>query len=119
MGGPELRVLHHPSLESLIAMVVAKPSSIDQASAAPKCLSLLKSIQKKKVELDATGQPRTNSLLKFLRCQVKSTKGCIGEEKTYMNCHMAVMGTGSFKGKSNCGEDMEGLFSCVVDSLKA
>mmetsp|Transcript_24124 Transcript_24124/g.71083 ORF Transcript_24124/g.71083 Transcript_24124/m.71083 type:complete len:99 (+) Transcript_24124:292-588(+) len=81
----------------------------------PKCESLLKALRKKKIDLEATGHPPANALLKFLQCQVKATKSCVDKEKKYMNCHKAIMGTGSYNGRQNCGDEMAKLLSCVED----
>lgn len=45
----------------------------------------------------------------------KATDGkpCVKVEKAYNSCHAAIMGVGNFKGRKNCGEEMESLFQCV------
>ena len=44
---------------------------------------------------------------------VRVGDGCVKVEKAYSACHAAIMGVGNYKGKRNCGEEMERLFLCV------
>eukprot|EP00985_Skeletonema_marinoi_P009237 scaffold4271_cov123-Skeletonema_marinoi.AAC.5 len=62
-----------------------------------------------------------------MKCQVKhpnSTSGdneektidvkpCAKVEKAYNSCHAGIMGVGNFKGRKNCGTEIESLFACV------
>ena len=83
---------------------------------ADKCASEYKSIaKKKKISLEATGDILNNALVTFLQCQVKAvSKGCKGIEKEYSLCHKSFMGTGSYKGKRHCGEELMALYQCVL-----
>jgi hypothetical protein len=69
---------------------------------------------KKKIDLDATGDQKTNALLGFLKCQVKASKMCKLEEKEYIACHQSIMGVGTYKGARHCGKEMESLYKCVL-----
>jgi hypothetical protein len=93
-----------------------------------KCGSYYASVaKKKKMDLNATGDQKTNALLSFLKCQVKAssktaattttTTGaaiCKLEEKEYSACHQSIMGVGTYKGARHCGNEMERLYKCVV-----
>jgi hypothetical protein len=90
---------------------------ISEATIEPKCQSFAKSIlRKKKIDLESIGTKNNNLLVDFLRCQSKSRKHCTNVEKEYAKCHGSVMGTGSFQGKKNCGEELEKLLNCALKS---
>ena len=90
-------------------------TTLHEASIPPKCEKYLKPLQRKKmIDLDSIGSQKNNNLLDFLRCQSKAKKICADEEKVYSKCHASVMGTGSFKGMKNCGEELEKLFDCTM-----
>ena len=74
-----------------------------------------KTVKKKKgISLQSTGDQKTTLLLNLLKCQAKATKTCKEEEKEYTKCHNSFMGTGVYKSKRNCGDEMEALYSCVL-----
>ena len=97
------------------------------------CAKYYKPLSKKKkkpIDTEAIGTPTYNLLLDLLRCQVKhpnnaiakdnvggaggsDAKKCVNVEKMYSACHAAVMGVGNYKGRKNCSDEMERLFSCV------
>ena len=80
-----------------------------------RCASDQASVTKKKnIDLDATGDQKTNALLGFLKCQVKASKTCKLEEKEYVACHQSIMGVGTYKGARHCGGEMESLYKCVL-----
>lgn len=87
-----------------------------------KCLAEWQAIQKKKINLDITGDKKTNALLAFLKCQAKASKAadvipsCQIQDKEYTLCHQSFMGVGSYKGKRHCGDQMEALYNCVCSS---
>ena len=91
-------------------------SSIHKSSnIAGKCEKYLKPIKrKKKIDLQSIGNQQNNNLLDLLRCQCKAHKSCKDVEKFYSKCHSSVMGTGSFEGRKNCGEELEKLFACAM-----
>ena len=106
-------------LRNIFSMTKVKQSlSIIPETVSPRCRDMLKKVSSKKsVDLTKTGDSRTNLLLNFLQCQVKATKTCMKEEKSYSNCHKSVMGTGSYDGRRDCGCEMEKLYYCVTESL--
>ena len=104
----------------------------------PQCVKFYKPLAKKKkkaIDLEDIGTPRYNLLLDLLKCQVKypnnnndiastlnegkeekETKEaccCMKVEKAYSVCHAGIMGVGNYKGRKNCGTEMESLFMCV------
>ena len=94
-----------------------------------KCLGEWQGVKnKKKIQLDSTGDKKTNALLAFLKCQVKATKtattnevngssnsaSCQAQDKEYTLCHQSFMGVGSYKGKKHCGDQMAALYKCIV-----
>ncbi len=97
----------------------------------PKCIKHYKPLAKKKkkaIDLNEIGTPRYNLLLDLMKCQSKhpnkpvgdnseekatDVKPCVKVEKAYNSCHAAIMGVGNFKGRKNCGEEIESLFQCV------
>ena len=100
------------------------------------CAKYYKPLSKKKkkpIDTEAIGTPTYNLLLDLLRCQVKhpnnaiakdnggaggsDAKKCVNVEKMYSACHAAVMGVGNYKGRKNCGDEMERLFSCVNNNM--
>jgi hypothetical protein len=94
-----------------------KGSEIPTLRIASKCQSEYNSIKKKKdISLQTTGDQKTNLLLNLLRCQVKATtaKSCKEIEKEYTKCHQSFMGTGSYKGKKHCGDELQALYDCVL-----
>mmetsp|Transcript_13709 Transcript_13709/g.15038 ORF Transcript_13709/g.15038 Transcript_13709/m.15038 type:complete len:109 (+) Transcript_13709:50-376(+) len=97
-------------------MVDIKGNEYPFSSVSSKCTLQHKSIKKKKINLSATGSPANNALVSFLRCQVKATKTCADFEKEYTLCHKSFMGTGSYNGKRECGEELEALYTCVKTS---
>mmetsp|Transcript_18181 Transcript_18181/g.27499 ORF Transcript_18181/g.27499 Transcript_18181/m.27499 type:complete len:112 (-) Transcript_18181:300-635(-) len=99
-----------------------KGTKIPPLMVADKCHASYKSITKKKKEIlfDTTGDRKTNMLLEFLRCQVKTNaKTCKDVEKEYTLCHRSFMGVGSYKGMKHCGERMAELYQCVISSSKS
>ena len=90
------------------------PASLSEA--APKCKSEYQAVlKKKKIDLESTGDKKTNALLALLKCQAKHSKTCKPEEKEYTQCHQSFMGVGSYKGQKHCGGPMEALYKCVMD----
>lgn len=96
----------------------------------PHCVKYYKPLQKKKkaIDLEEIGTPRYNLLLDLMKCQVKhpnknnlsdneetmiDAKPCAKVEKAYNSCHSGIMGVGNYKGRKNCGNEIESLFSCV------
>lgn len=89
---------------------------LEEATIEPKCQAYAKSISRKKsIDLEAIGTPTNNHLVDFLRCQAKARKKCTNVEKAYAKCHSSVMGTGSFQGKKNCGEELEKFLDCALN----
>ena len=81
-------------------------SDFPRHQVAEKCTSEYKSIaKKKKISLEATGDILNNKAV---------SKGCKGIEKEYSLCHKSFMGTGSYKGKRHCGEELMALYQCVL-----
>ena len=99
-----------------------KGSDFPAQAVDPKCASKYANlVKKKKVDLDATGDPKTNLLVEFLTCQAKTgsttTKlesSCQGLVKEYKNCHSSVMGVGVYKGQRHCGTYMTDLYQCLA-----
>ena len=108
------------------------PSSDSISPACAKYYSPLSKKKKKQIDMDAIGTPSYNLLLDLMKCQVKhpnikknissgsdgsgsnaADKVCAKVEKNYSACHAGVMGVGNFKGRRNCGEEMEKLYQCV------
>jgi hypothetical protein len=98
----------------------------------PHCVKYYKPLVKKKkkaIDLEEIGTPRYNLLLELMKCQVKhpnnnnnlgdsedtiiDAKPCAKVEKAYNSCHAGIMGVGNYKGRKNCGNEIESLFSCV------
>mmetsp|Transcript_3375 Transcript_3375/g.5120 ORF Transcript_3375/g.5120 Transcript_3375/m.5120 type:complete len:113 (+) Transcript_3375:71-409(+) len=99
-----------------------KGSNMPPLVVADKCKAGHKSIanKKKEISMDTTGEQKTNMLLEFLRCQVKTNaKNCKDIEKEYTLCHKSFMGTGSYKGMRHCGKPMAALYQCVISSSKS
>ena len=80
------------------------------------------------IDLDEIGTPRYNLLLDLMKCQSKhpniigdkneekiqiDAKPCLKVEKAYNSCHAGIMGVGNYKGRKNCGQEIESLFLCV------
>ncbi len=93
-----------------------------------RCQKVLAALSKQEtISLDAIGSRSNNLLLEVLKCQSKvllpatsagtSSGGggspCKKVEKSYQNCHASVMGTGNFKGKKQCGEELGEWLDCV------
>jgi hypothetical protein len=96
-------------------MTEIKGSVFPPKTVATKCLSHYDTVKKKKkIDLNATGDPKTNNLLFLLQCQSKATKECKEKEEDYSLCHKSFMGVGSYKGKRHCGEEMEALYHCII-----
>lgn len=57
-------------------MVKIRGSDYPRNAVSEKCATPFKSILKKRIDTDATGDKTTNRLLEFLRCQVKADKTC-------------------------------------------
>ena len=53
--------------------------------------------------------------VKFLQCESKARKLCDTALKSYEKCHGAVMGTGQYNGRRDCGSELEALFDCVFE----
>ncbi len=97
----------------------------------PHCVKYYKPLAKKKkkaIDLDEIGTPRYNLLLDLMKCQSKhpniigdkneekiiiDAKPCLKVEKAYNSCHAGIMGVGNYKGRKNCGQEIESLFLCV------
>mmetsp|Transcript_7545 Transcript_7545/g.12460 ORF Transcript_7545/g.12460 Transcript_7545/m.12460 type:complete len:125 (-) Transcript_7545:1893-2267(-) len=97
----------------------------------PLCVKYYKPLAKKKkkaIDLDEIGTPRYNLLLDLMKCQSKhpnkhafgdneekiiDSKPCVKVEKAYNSCHAGIMGVGNYKGRKNCGQEIESLFLCV------
>ena len=98
-------------------MTEIKGSVFPHKTVVTKCMSHYDTIKKKKkIDLNATGDPKTNSLLFLLQCQSNATKQCKQKEHDYSLCHKSFMGVGSYKGKRHCGEEMEALYDCIISS---
>lgn len=93
---------------------VVKGSSFPSDVVATKCQNEYKSIAKKKIDMHATGDKKNNLMLQFLRCQAKATASCKHLEKEYSLCHKSFMGVGSYKGRRNCGAELEEFFRCFT-----
>ena len=87
-----------------------------------RCQKVLASLSKQKsIPLDAIGSRSNNLLLEVLKCQTKvlaraRASPCKTVEKSYSSCHASVMGTGNFKGKKHCGEELGEWLDCVRPS---
>jgi hypothetical protein len=102
-------------------------------SISPACIKYYQPLAKKNkkksmIDTDAIGTPAYNTFLDLLRCQAKHPnmdegsnpsemrdpkKKCLNVEKNYSSCHAAVMGIGNYKGRKNCGEEIEQFYRCA------
>mmetsp|Transcript_7201 Transcript_7201/g.10672 ORF Transcript_7201/g.10672 Transcript_7201/m.10672 type:complete len:102 (-) Transcript_7201:2495-2800(-) len=101
-------------------MVKVDSTKISSSSIAVKCEKYAKPLLKRKkiIDLDSIGNQQNNNLVDFLNCQCKALKACADVQKSYSNCHSSVMGTGSYVGRKNCGEELEKLLTCVLEAGK-
>ena len=95
-------------------------SGHSSSTGTPKCQSEYNAVRKKKrINLDTTGDKKTNSLLSYLQCQVQKNGLpnvkilCNDISKEYTKCHQSFMGTGSYQGRKDCGKEMNELWDCV------
>lgn len=83
------------------------------ASIDPKCEKSLKVLRGKSVDLAKTGHKEINTLVKAVECQVKAGGKGAKELAQYQVCHKSVMGTGAYKGQTNCGDLMAKLLAAL------
>ncbi|CAB9521420.1 expressed unknown protein [Seminavis robusta] len=96
--------------------IVQGKKALPAATIHDKCMGDFKSVEKKKkIDLEATGDKKTNALLALLKCQVKASSQCKPQEKEYTLCHQSFMGVGSYKGQKHCGGPMEAMYNCIRD----
>ena len=90
-------------------------STIHNSTIELKCEKYLKSIKRKKnIDPQSIGSQHNNNLLDLMFCQSKTRKSCKRVEKMYKDCHKSVMGTGSFEGRKNCGNEFMRLYECTI-----
>lgn len=82
--------------------------------ASKKCMKLMKVLNDKVVDINATGHRDNNALLKLLKCECKESKICLDVDKSYSTCHSNIMGTGSYKGRKDCGVELAELLQCII-----
>ena len=106
---------------------IPESSLLEDNDGKKKCLSEWQSVHKKnKINLEMTGDKKTNALLAFLKCQQKAKKSsgaantstCQAEEREYTSCHQSFMGVGSYKGKKHCGDPLGDLFNCILSGAE-
>jgi hypothetical protein len=93
-----------------------KGSDYPSQQVADKCRESSKSIAKvkKDIKFEATGDQINNRLITFLHCQTKATNNnCSKLEKDYNLCHKSFMGMGSYKGRRDCGMELEAWYNCL------
>ena len=96
-------------------MTCIKGSAVPAHLVATNCTSQYNAIKKKKtIDLSATGNPNTNNLLLLLQCQSKTTRECKEKGQEYTMCHNSFMGVGTYKGKKNCGKEMNEFYQCLL-----
>ena len=93
-------------------MEVTVNSNIDVA---PKCVKWLKPFKRSVlVDLTQTCTKDYNALLKLLECQCKVSGSCNDELKQHRECFINIMGTGVYKGQTDCGEQLKELAKCSL-----
>jgi hypothetical protein len=103
-------------MSSMSVPAVIKGPTIPSDRVADRCATNYASLmKKKKIVVDATGDPKNNALVQFLQCQAKATKSCQKIEKEYTLCHKSFMGMGSYKGKRHCGEELRLFYQCLLE----
>lgn len=85
-------------------------------SGAEKCRRLRRALAEE-TDLAATGSRPTNALSAWVKCEAKAARLVRGGEgkgldealREQLACHAAVMGSGAFRGRSDCAAELATL----------